>query len=165
MDDNANAGIRPKVSFDGGDLDCGNGLLLLIRKHIDPLHPGEILEIRSRERSVAEDLPAWCRMTGNDLVQVERLESESRYLVSKGRWEPEWDARIMDDSIRHADRPDGRGSLREPMLDGGTRHVDDQSQPAAEEPSQPRIVPIEIPSTLPRPRPTTDPHHRQFRDR
>jgi hypothetical protein len=25
----------PDVSFDGGDLDCGNGLLLLIRKHID----------------------------------------------------------------------------------------------------------------------------------
>ena len=26
----------PDISFDGGDLDCGNGLLLLIRKHIDP---------------------------------------------------------------------------------------------------------------------------------
>ena len=32
----------PAVSFDGGDLDCGNGLLLLIRKHIDPLDPGQL---------------------------------------------------------------------------------------------------------------------------
>ncbi len=59
---------RPDVSFDGGDLDCGNGLLLLIRKHIDPLQRGGLLEIRSTEISVDEDLPAWCRMTGNELV-------------------------------------------------------------------------------------------------
>ncbi|MBL8891090.1 MAG: hypothetical protein JNL67_13995 [Planctomycetaceae bacterium] len=76
--------LQPKVSFDGGDLDCGNGLLLLIRKHIDPLLPGELLEIRSRESSVAEDLPAWCRMTANDLIRVQRDKHESRYLVSKG---------------------------------------------------------------------------------
>ena len=51
---------QPDVSFDGGDLDCGNGLLLLIRKHIDPLPRGGLLEIRSTEISVDEDLPAWC---------------------------------------------------------------------------------------------------------
>jgi len=58
----------PDVSFDGGDLDCGNGLLLLIRKHIDPLPRGGLLEIRSTEISVDEDLPAWCRMTRNELL-------------------------------------------------------------------------------------------------
>ena len=55
---------HPDVSFDGGNLDCGNGLLLLIRKHIDPMARGQILEIRSPEISVDEDLPAWCRLTG-----------------------------------------------------------------------------------------------------
>ncbi len=74
----------PKASFDGGDLDCGNGLLLLIRKHIDPLAPGELLEIRSREISVDEELPAWCRMTGNELVSRFREGKESSFLVSKG---------------------------------------------------------------------------------
>ena len=74
----------PKASFDGGDLDCGNGLLLLIRKHIDPLAPGELLEIRSRELSVDEELPAWCRMTGNELVSRFREGKESSFLVSKG---------------------------------------------------------------------------------
>ena len=49
---------QPDVSFDGGDLDCGNGLLLLIRKHIDPMDRGGLLEIRSTEISVDEDLPA-----------------------------------------------------------------------------------------------------------
>src|SRR5215468_6811927 len=58
--------------FDGGDLDCGNGLLLLIRQHIDPLEPGQLLEFRSTEISVEEDFPAWCRMTGNELVSTMR---------------------------------------------------------------------------------------------
>src|SRR6266571_5197045 len=62
----------PKASFDGGDLDCGSGLLLLIRRHIDPLAPGELLEFRSTEISVEEDFPAWCRMTGNELVSTTR---------------------------------------------------------------------------------------------
>jgi TusA-related sulfurtransferase len=73
-----------KTSFDGGELDCGSGLLLLIRKHIDPLLPGELLEIRSREISVGEELPAWCRMTGNQLVSHLRRGGEQSFLVSKG---------------------------------------------------------------------------------
>ncbi|MBI1394522.1 MAG: 5-methyltetrahydropteroyltriglutamate--homocysteine methyltransferase [Betaproteobacteria bacterium] len=74
----------PDVSFDGGDLDCGNGLLLLIRRHIDPLDRGQLLEILSTEISVREDLPAWCRMTGNELVSVLTEGRQASYLVCKG---------------------------------------------------------------------------------
>jgi 5-methyltetrahydropteroyltriglutamate--homocysteine methyltransferase len=75
---------EPTVSFDGGNLDCGNGLLLLIRKHIDPLIPGQLLEILSAESSVREDLPSWCRLTGNQLIsQIDRNDRTS-FLVSKG---------------------------------------------------------------------------------
>jgi 5-methyltetrahydropteroyltriglutamate--homocysteine methyltransferase len=72
------------VSFDGGDLDCGNGLLLLIRKHIDPLPRGGLLEIRSTEISVDDDLPAWCRMTGNELVSFKKIDRQRSFLVAKG---------------------------------------------------------------------------------
>jgi len=75
----------PDVTFDGGPLDCGNGLLLLIRRHIDPLPPGGLLEIRSTESSVAEDLPAWCRMTRNALLSVVHSDPNSwSFLVCKG---------------------------------------------------------------------------------
>ena len=57
--------LAPDASFDGGDLDCGNGLLLLIRQHMDAIDRGQLLEFRSTEISVEEDFPAWCRMTGN----------------------------------------------------------------------------------------------------
>ncbi|HWN14382.1 MAG TPA: sulfurtransferase TusA family protein, partial [Candidatus Dormibacteraeota bacterium] len=72
------------ASFDGGDLDCGNGLLLLIRQHIDPLEPGQLLEFRSTEISVEEDFPAWCRMTGNELVSTTRDDRQRSFLVCKG---------------------------------------------------------------------------------
>lgn len=74
------------VSFDGGDLDCGNGLLLLIRKHIDPLDRGGLLEIRSTEISVDEDLPAWCRMTGNELISFIKEDKQRSFLVAKGKF-------------------------------------------------------------------------------
>lgn len=75
----------PDVSFDGGDLDCGNGLLLLIRKHIDPMARGQLLEILSTEISVDEDLPAWCRLTGNDLVSFIKDGKQRSFLICKGK--------------------------------------------------------------------------------
>jgi 5-methyltetrahydropteroyltriglutamate--homocysteine methyltransferase len=77
----------PDVSFDGGDMDCGNGLLLLIRKHIDPMQRGQLLEILSTEISVDEDLPAWCRLTANELVSFTKTGKQRSFLICKGRLE------------------------------------------------------------------------------
>lgn len=76
---------KPDAGFDGGDLDCGNGLLLLIRKHIDPLPRGGLLEILSTEISVDEDLPAWCRLTGNELVSWTKHNKQRSFLICKGK--------------------------------------------------------------------------------
>ena len=75
----------PDVSFDGGDLDCGNGLLLLIRKHIDPMARGQLLEILSTEISVDEDLPAWCRLTSNELVSFRKVGRQRSFVIAKGK--------------------------------------------------------------------------------
>ncbi|MHB8523119.1 MAG: 5-methyltetrahydropteroyltriglutamate--homocysteine methyltransferase [Limisphaerales bacterium] len=77
--------FQPEVSFNGGDLDCGGGLLLLIRRHIDPLERGRLLEILSTDSSVEQDLPSWCRLTGNELVSWTKQGRERSYLVCKGR--------------------------------------------------------------------------------
>lgn len=78
----------PTDSFDGGDLDCGNGLLLLIRKHIDPLEPGDLLEIVSHDSTVEVDLPSWCRLTKNELINMHTEPGVWRFLVSKGPFTP-----------------------------------------------------------------------------
>lgn len=69
---------------DGGDLDCGSGLLLIIKKSIDPLEAGQVLEVRSRERTVADDLPAWCRMVKHEFLGSEPGENWISYYVQKG---------------------------------------------------------------------------------
>lgn len=78
----------PNASFDGGDLDCGNGLLLLVRRHIDPLLPGQVLEVRSREPSVEEDLPAWARLTGNRFLGMTRDGVTLCYRIEKAGTSP-----------------------------------------------------------------------------
>ena len=75
---------EPQVSFDGGDLDCGGGLLLLIRRHIDPLEPGGLLEILSTDSTVEVELPAWCRLTKNEMLSWTKAGRQRSYLVSKG---------------------------------------------------------------------------------
>lgn len=110
LDDDA----RPAVSFDGGALDCGNGLLLLLRKHIGPLRPGELLELWSREASVREDLPAWCRLTGNDLASATPAGERWRYLIVKGRRAAETPISLSDKSDS-ANSSGAQSGPREPM--------------------------------------------------
>jgi 5-methyltetrahydropteroyltriglutamate--homocysteine methyltransferase len=76
--------LEADARFDGGDLDCGNGLLLLIRQHMDPLERGQLLEFHSTDISVDEDFPAWCRLTGNELVSFTKHGTDRSFLVCKG---------------------------------------------------------------------------------
>lgn len=78
------AELRPAAVCDGGDLDCGSGLLLILRNALAPLARGQVLEVRSREPSVAVDLPAWCRLVGHELALERPGESGSRsYFLRK----------------------------------------------------------------------------------
>src|SRR4029077_19362484 len=96
MDDSAPPSYRPDVSFDGGDLDCGSGLLLLIRRHIDPLARGQILEVRSTEISVEQGLPSWCRFTGNELISWSRTGETRSFLICKGSLSEKTDSPARD---------------------------------------------------------------------
>lgn len=77
-------GIQPAAVCEGGNLDCGSGLLLLIRKAMDQVPVGGVLEIRSTEISVREDLPAWCRMTQNPYLGWQPAPDHNKYFVRKG---------------------------------------------------------------------------------
>jgi len=68
---------------DGGDQGCGGGLLLLMLQAMKRLESGAILEVRSSDIGVREDLPSWCRMTGNDLLAEQEGEKRHSYFVRK----------------------------------------------------------------------------------
>jgi len=68
---------------DGGDQGCGGGLLILMLQAMKKLESGAVLEVRSTDMGVREDLPAWCRMTGNELLAEQEGELHNRYFLRK----------------------------------------------------------------------------------
>ncbi len=54
--------------IDGGDMDCGSGLLLLITRAMRRLESGDLLAIRSAEASVVTDLPVWAELVGHEIA-------------------------------------------------------------------------------------------------
>jgi len=75
--------IAVNALCDGGDQGCGGGLLILMLQAIKRLGSGEVLEVRSTDVGVREDLPAWCRMTGNELLAEQEGEQRNRYFLRK----------------------------------------------------------------------------------
>lgn len=76
--------LKPDHVFDGGDLDCGSGLVLLIRENMLRVPNGGVLEMRSREPTVEGDLPPWCRMVGHTYLGLLPGEGCTRYFVRRG---------------------------------------------------------------------------------
>ncbi|MBU0754936.1 MAG: sulfurtransferase TusA family protein, partial [Planctomycetes bacterium] len=76
--------IKPDRVFDGGDLDCGSGLVLLLRDNMAKVPVGGILEMRSREPTVGDDLPPWCRLTNNDFLGALEGQGHMRYFLRRG---------------------------------------------------------------------------------
>lgn len=78
--------MAPDHVLEGGDLDCGSGLVLLIREHMQRVPEGGVLELRSRERTVCDDLPPWCRMVGHEYIGElpGPAPGERRFLVRRG---------------------------------------------------------------------------------
>ncbi|MCF8378441.1 MAG: OsmC family protein [Bacteroidales bacterium] len=75
--------LTPDHIFDGGDMDCGSGLVLLIRENMKKVPVGGIMEMRSREPSVCDDLPPWCRMVGHDYLGIVGTPGQARYFIRK----------------------------------------------------------------------------------
>lgn len=76
--------IAPDVVFDGGDLDCGSGLVLLLRENMLQAPVGGVLEMQSCEPTVADDLPPWCRLAGHEYLGKLPGQGRVRYFVRRG---------------------------------------------------------------------------------
>lgn len=65
--------------LDAGAGGCEDGALLKLRDLMKGLAPGQVLEVRSTDPGVREDLPAWCRLTGHEFLGAKG----ARYFVRK----------------------------------------------------------------------------------
>jgi tRNA 2-thiouridine synthesizing protein A len=59
---------HPAVEWDAGDSGCGE-LVMELRLRLLAMKPGELLQLTARDPGAREDLPAWCRLTGHELVE------------------------------------------------------------------------------------------------
>jgi uncharacterized OsmC-like protein len=96
-------GIKPDHMFDGGDLDCGSGLVLLLREHMLEVPVKGILEMRSREPTVGDDLPPWCRMVGHEYLGVIESEGCNRYFIRRGQPKIEEEKALQEDKQKARD--------------------------------------------------------------
>jgi len=73
--------------IDGGDMDCGSGLLLLITRAMRRMEPGDLLAVRSSEPSVVTDLPVWADLVGHAIHSevAETTDGPWWFAVSKGK--------------------------------------------------------------------------------
>ena len=53
--------------WDAGEMGCAQ-LVFELRRRVNELSPGRQLEVIARDPGAPIDLPAWCHMTGNELV-------------------------------------------------------------------------------------------------
>jgi len=55
------------AEWDAGEMGCGD-LVLELRARLRSMKAGQVLKVSAKDPGAAEDLPAWCRMTGHTLV-------------------------------------------------------------------------------------------------
>jgi tRNA 2-thiouridine synthesizing protein A len=65
----APSGGGADAEWDAGFMGCGD-LVLELRNRLERIRPGGVLRVTARDPGAPEDLPAWCRLTGNALVDV-----------------------------------------------------------------------------------------------
>ncbi len=94
------ADVTVAAEFDGGDMDCGSGLLLLLTRHLRAIDLGEVLAVDTAESSVPPDLADWARLAGHEIVG-------SKASSAKGPW------RVLVRRVR-----DGGATTREVFTGG-----------------------------------------------
>jgi TusA-related sulfurtransferase len=65
--------------YDAGDAGCAFGPIDEIAALMRQMSPGQTLEVRGKDPTVAVDLPAWCRLAGHQFIAQEGY----RYLIRR----------------------------------------------------------------------------------
>lgn len=70
-------------TFDAGHMGCGE-LVMVLRMRLKAV-PGRLVRVIALDSGAPEDLPAWCRMTGNELVRHDP-DTHSYWIRSRSDW-------------------------------------------------------------------------------
>ena len=54
-------------------------------KKLKELEVGQVLEVLADDEGIKEDMPAWCKTTGNEFLGLEEKDGEYKVYVKKSR--------------------------------------------------------------------------------
>ena len=75
--------MQPPDAFrDTESMGCGS-LMIALRKAMLPLAVGQVLQVRSCDPGAPEDIPAWCRLTGHQLLAAQAGNLKTDYFIRK----------------------------------------------------------------------------------
>lgn len=74
--------MKPDAKLDCFGLLCPMPIIQTAKK-IKELRVGEVLEILSTDEGIIEDMPAWCKMTGQEYLGLEKDGEVYRVYVRK----------------------------------------------------------------------------------
>ncbi len=57
------------ATFDAAEMGCG-ALILELRRALNRLPSGGLLELHARDPGARMDIPAWCRLAGHELIAL-----------------------------------------------------------------------------------------------
>ena len=57
--------------------------IIQTKERIDEIQEGEVLEVISDDKGIVTDMPAWCKSTGHDLLEIEERDGEWHVFVKK----------------------------------------------------------------------------------
>lgn len=75
--------MTPDVVVDAGEQGCGE-LMVTLARRFRGLPSGTLVAVVAHDLGAREDIPAWCRLVGHELVATEPEGAATRYFVRKG---------------------------------------------------------------------------------
>lgn len=81
--DHSSQDATAEDTFDAGHMGCGE-LVMVLRTRLKAV-PGRVVRVIALDSGASEDLPAWCRMTGNELVRHDP-DTHSYWIRSRSDW-------------------------------------------------------------------------------
>lgn len=74
--------IKPDEVLDCVGLACPMPIFKTANR-IKEMKSGQVLEVQSDDDGIEKDMPAWCRMTGNEFLGLAKEDGEYRAFVKK----------------------------------------------------------------------------------
>jgi len=74
------SGGQPLFLIEGGDLACGE-LLILVHKRVRGLPSGTLIGIATTDPAASIDIPAWCHLTGHDYRGAATADAGSPFVI------------------------------------------------------------------------------------